>query len=217
MIQRGGRSKKVVGARDESEDEENGLDADFVPEVVESLTLETPPPLASSVLHLDADRASLVPPAESKDNYQDHRAEYPKSVQSNSSLWELSRQRSGERFAENSGNFSWATSNPYGMPGRPPTTYSLDESHNPSDDSYGSPPKQPFRSEGYSANVHSGFSVQQDADLGCSQRGSGWIFPQPSTPGFTPAIQCSPNPMSCHYTHESGHLRPRIWPSYALA
>jgi hypothetical protein len=235
MIRGGGRSKKAVDARDESEDEENSPHADVVSEEVKSLTPTTPSALASSVPHLHADQASLVPqarvdecryvedppthhfrPADSKDNYQDHQAEYPMPVEVNSSLGDLSRHRSsghgfeGEAFVENSyGNMpeirshadifspdtqqimlgQWPTPDLYAMhytgePSQPPTIHPSDGNHIFGHYPYGSPSKQPYRSEGYSADVHGRFPARWDEDLSRSQRVNAGFFPPPSTPRF---------------------------------
>lgn len=125
MIRGGGRSKKALDAKDESEDEESSPDAENIPEEVKTLTPTTPSALASSISHLHADQAPMAPqaridecryvedpsthhfrPPETKENYQDQQAEYPMPVEVNSSLGDLSHHGSsahvfdGEAFVE---------------------------------------------------------------------------------------------------------------------
>jgi hypothetical protein len=234
MIRGGGRSKKTVGSKDESEDEENSPDADIIPEEVKSLTPTTPSGLPSSVPCLHADQASMVPqaridecryveeqpthhfqPAEGKDNYQDHQAEYPMPVEVNSSLGDLSRHRpsahvfEGEAFVQHSyGNMpeirnadifspdtqqlvlgQWHTPDMFpihysGEPSQPPTINPPDGNHIFGHYPYGSPSKQPYRSEGYSAEVHNRFPVRWDDNFGRSQRANTCYFARPSTPRY---------------------------------
>jgi hypothetical protein len=212
MIQGGGQSKKAVNARDETEDEENSSDVDTVPKEVDILTPTTPSALVSSVLQPHADQASLVPqacidecryvedppthhfrPADSKDNYQDHQAEYPTHISRHS----FSGHAFKEDFAESSdGNMSKICSHAdnflpdaqqvmlgnldlYGMSytsehGQPPTTHPPDGNHIFGHYPYERPPKQPYRSEGYSADVYGSFPAWWNGDF----------FPPPSTPRF---------------------------------
>jgi hypothetical protein len=165
MIRGAGRSKKAVGANDESEDEENSPGVDVVPEEVESLTLMTPSALASSVPHL---------------------AEYPMPVVVNPSLEDYPRHTySGhvfeEAFVENSYRnmpeirshadiFSpdappimlgqWPTSDLYAIPvnlaSHLPSILQT-ETKSSVVTPIGSPPKQPYRGEGYSTDVYGRF------------------------------------------------------------
>jgi len=238
MIRGGGRSKKAVDAKDESEDEENSPDTDIVPEEVKSLTPTTPSALPSSVPCLHADQAPMVPqarideciyveeqpthhfrPAEGKDNYQDHQADYPMPVVMNSSLGNLSRHRSlgqvfeGEAFVDHSyGNmpeirshgdiFSpdaqqlmlgpWHTQDVYAMhysgePSQPPTINPPDGNHLFGHYPYESPNKQPYRSEGYSADVPGRSPARWDDNIGRYQRANTFYYARPATPRFPSA------------------------------
>jgi hypothetical protein len=107
MIRGGGRSRKALDAKEESEDEDSSQDLEAVPEGNETLTPTTPAPLAP-VHYLQTDQASVVSqagldgcryvehptpphlrPPESKDNYQDHRSKYSLPVEVNPSMREI--------------------------------------------------------------------------------------------------------------------------------
>lgn len=109
-IRGGGRSKKPLDAKDESEVEESSPDPEIIPEEAEVLTPTTPSALISSVPYLHADQPSMVPqarldecryvengsthhfrPSESKDSYQDHQAAYSMPAQVTSSLGDISQ------------------------------------------------------------------------------------------------------------------------------
>jgi hypothetical protein len=254
MIRGGGRSKKALDAKDESEDEENSPDADIIPEEDKRLTPTTPPALPSSVPCLHADPASMVPqaridecryvegpptlhfrPVEGKDNYQDHQAEYSMPVEVNSSLGDLPHHRSsghvfeGEAFVEHSyGNMpeirshadifssdaqqlmlgQWHTSDLYpihysGEPSQPPTMNPPDGNQIFGHYPYGNPSKQPFRSEGYSAEVYGRFPSRWDDRFSRPQRANTSYYARPSTPSFPSA-----NTVMHHQSHElPSHIR----------
>ncbi len=106
----GGRLKKSLDAKDESEIEESSPDPEIVPEEAKTLTPITSSALISSVPYLHANQASIVPqahldecryvenrsihhfrPPESKDSYQDHQAGYSMPAQVTSSLGDMSQ------------------------------------------------------------------------------------------------------------------------------
>lgn len=114
-IRGGGRSKKSLDAKDESEVEESSPDPEIIPAEAKILTPTTPSALISSVPYLHADQATMVPqahldecsyvenrsthhfrPPESKDSYQDHQAGYSMAAQVTSSLGDMSQHGSSE-------------------------------------------------------------------------------------------------------------------------
>lgn len=114
-IRGGGRSKKTLDAKDESEAEESSPDPEIIPAEAKTLTPTTPSALISSVPYLHADQAPMVPqahldecsyvenrsthhfrPPESKDSYQDHQAGYSMAAQVTSSLGDMSQHGSSE-------------------------------------------------------------------------------------------------------------------------
>ncbi len=105
MIRGGGRSRKSLGAIEESQDEESSEGSEGRPDEVKTPRPPTPPAFATCVQYLSTDQASIVsqvrldergyagnPSAhhflspETKGEYLDHQAEYPMSVEVNPTL-----------------------------------------------------------------------------------------------------------------------------------
>lgn len=126
MIRGGGRSRKPLDAKDESDDEENSEDPDTGPQEVK-ITPSSPSALASSAHYLRTDQVPTATqvrmencayrddlsahhfrPPEIKDHYQDHRPEYPMAVEVNPTMGEMPHHESsghvfnGEALPENS-------------------------------------------------------------------------------------------------------------------